>query len=119
MLCPAAWFHRVVMPRLASSSCPCGTRQLKNTVNRETLYDPTTDVDYLTGTAPDDVLDLSNAVCAATPNPCSTCMSGYWCTERRVTSTRQYRLVSAGSYDGHGDTMNVKKKQGCLLLYGK
>ncbi len=40
-----------------------------------------TDVDHLTGTAPDDVLDLSNAVCAATSNPCSTCMSGYWCTE--------------------------------------
>ncbi len=68
------------------------------------------DVDHLIGTAPDDVLDLFNAVCAATSNPCYTCMSGYWCTERRVTSTRQSRLVPMGSYDDHCDTMNMKRK---------
>ena len=110
MLCPAAWVHRAVSLRLASTSCPGGIRQLKSTVKLETLYDLMTDVDHLTGTAPDDALDFSNAVCAATSNPCSTCMSGYWCIERRVTSTWQSRLVLTGSYDGHRDPMYMKKK---------
>ena len=34
---PATWLHRAALPRLASSSCPCGTRQTGSTVEKEPL----------------------------------------------------------------------------------
>ncbi len=34
---PVTWLHRAALPRLASSSCPCGTRQTEYTAEEELL----------------------------------------------------------------------------------
>ena len=59
---PVTWFHRAVLPRLASSSCPCGIRQTEYTVREDMSCDLWMD---------SGLCDWTHAIVAVTLSHCS------------------------------------------------
>ena len=73
----ATGLHRVALPRLTSTSCPCGIRLLECTVDEETRTRSLAGW-WAMRLDPCPLLEQSSDVCAVTSSYCFTCTSCYW-----------------------------------------